>query len=181
MRNFSIFERPLPDLFIINNLDIYIFVFFNRRNRWKSYCVIIFQILILMGHRVQTKTERVKIACMLLEFGAKLDQRNKKGQQAIDLAETDVKSAVQQHANDVWVFAKVCKGVVDLRMNSGMEGTLFCKRGNFYLQCWSLRDGRFDGTINIFGLIGTSSCNSIKVNQIKKKSCKYTKHSKLIQ
>lgn len=72
-----------------------------------------------MGHRVQTKTERVKIACMLLEFGAKLDQRNKKGQQAIDLAETDVKSAVQQHANDVWVFAKVCKGVVDLSMNSG--------------------------------------------------------------
>lgn len=127
MRNFSIFERPLPDLFIINNLDIYIFVFFNRQNRWKSYCVIIFQILILMGHRVQTKTERVKIACMLLEFGAKLDQRNKKGQQAIDLAETDVKSAVQQHANDVWVFAKVCKGVVDLSMNSGMEGTLFCK------------------------------------------------------
>lgn len=80
-----------------------------------------------MGHRVQTKTERVKIACMLLEFGAKLDQRNKKGQQAIDLAETDVKSAVQQHAHDVWVFAKVCKGVVDLSMNSGMEGTLFCK------------------------------------------------------
>lgn len=55
----------------------------------------------MMGHRVQTKTERVKIACMLLEFGAKLDQRNKKGQQAIDLAETDVKSAVQQHADDV--------------------------------------------------------------------------------
>lgn len=54
-----------------------------------------------MGHRVQTKTERVKIACMLLEFGAKLDHRNKKGQQAIDLAETDVKSAVQQHADDV--------------------------------------------------------------------------------
>lgn len=127
MRNFSIFERPLPDLFIINNLDIYICVFFNRQNRWKSYCVIIFQILILMGHRVQTKTERVKIACMLLEFGAKLDQRNKKGQQAIDLAETDVKSAVKQHANDVWVFAKVCKGVVDLSMNSGMDGTLFCK------------------------------------------------------
>lgn len=59
-----------------------------------------------MGHRVQTKTERVKIACMLLEFGAKLDQRNKKGQQAIDLAETDVKSAVQQHADDVWVWLR---------------------------------------------------------------------------
>lgn len=173
MRNFSTFERPLPDLFIINNLDIYIFVFFNRQNWWKSYCVIIFQILILMGHRVQTKTERVKIACMLLEFGAKLDQRNKKGQQAIDLAETDVKSAVQQHANDVWVFATVGKGGYGFKHEFGDGGNSFLQKysfnwGNFYLQCWSLRDGRFDGTINIFGLIGTSSCNSIKVNQIKK-------------
>lgn len=63
-----------------------------------------------MGHRVQTKTERVKIACMLLEFGAKLDQRNKKGQQAIDLAETDVKSAVQQHADDVSSRRKKSQG-----------------------------------------------------------------------
>lgn len=127
MRNFSIFERPLPDLFIINNLDIYNFVFLIDKIDENHIVWSYLQILILMGHRVQTKTERVKIACMLLEFGAKLDQRNKKGQQAIDLAETDVKSAVQQHANDVWVFAKVCKGVVDLSMNSGMEGTLFCK------------------------------------------------------
>lgn len=67
-------------------------------------------ILVLMGHRVQTKTERVKIACMLLEFGAKLDQRNKKGQQAIDLAETDVKSAVQQHADDVSSRRKKSQG-----------------------------------------------------------------------
>ncbi|XP_061196628.1 E3 ubiquitin-protein ligase MIB2-like [Saccostrea echinata] len=59
-------------------------------------------LLILMGHQVQTKTERVKIACMLIEFGAKIDQRNKKGQQAIDLAtEADVKAAVQQHADAV--------------------------------------------------------------------------------
>jgi ankyrin repeat protein len=54
-----------------------------------------------MGQRVQTKTERVKIACMLLEFGAKLDQRNKKGQQAIDLADAEVKTAVLQHAEVV--------------------------------------------------------------------------------
>lgn len=80
-----------------------------------------------MGHRVQTKTERVKIACMLLEFGAKLDQRNKKGQQAIDLAETDVKSAVQQHANDVWVFAKVGKGGYGFKHEFGDGGNSFCE------------------------------------------------------
>ncbi|XP_048778159.2 E3 ubiquitin-protein ligase MIB2-like isoform X2 [Ostrea edulis] len=57
--------------------------------------------LILMGHHVQTKTERVKIACMLLEFGAKIDQRNQKGQQAIDLADAEVKTAVLQHAEAV--------------------------------------------------------------------------------
>lgn len=78
-----------------------------------------------MGHRVQTKTERVKIACMLLEFGAKLDQRNKKGQQAIDLAETDVKSAVQQHADDVWVW--LIKGVMVINMNSEVEWIILAK------------------------------------------------------
>lgn len=78
-----------------------------------------------MGHRVQTKTERVKIACMLLEFGAKLDQRNKKGQQAIDLAETDVKSAVQQHADDVWVW--LIKGVMVMNMNSEVEWIILAK------------------------------------------------------
>lgn len=79
----------------------------------------------MMGHRVQTKTERVKIACMLLEFGAKLDQRNKKGQQAIDLAETDVKSAVQQHADDVWVW--LIKGVMVMNMNSEVEWIILAK------------------------------------------------------
>lgn len=78
-----------------------------------------------MGHRVQTKTERVKIACMLLEFGAKLDQRNKKGQQAIDLAETDVKSAVQQHADDVWVW--LIKGVMVMNMNSEVKWIILAK------------------------------------------------------
>lgn len=59
--------------------------------------------MLLMGHHVQTKTERVKIACMLIEFGAKIDLINKKGKQAIDLAEDDVKSAVQKHADSVLV------------------------------------------------------------------------------
>lgn len=57
--------------------------------------------MLLMGHHVQTKTERVKIACMLIEFGAKIDLINKNGKQAIDLAEDDVKSAVQKHADSV--------------------------------------------------------------------------------
>nr|XP_022337172.1 E3 ubiquitin-protein ligase MIB2-like [Crassostrea virginica] len=58
-------------------------------------------VMLLMGHHVQTKTERVKIACMLIEFGAKIDLINKNGKQAIDLAEDDVKSAVQKHADSV--------------------------------------------------------------------------------
>lgn len=47
-----------------------------------------------MGYCVQIKMERVKIVCMLFEFGVKFDQRNKKGQQVIDFVEIDVKLVV---------------------------------------------------------------------------------------
>lgn len=62
----------------------------------------------------------------------------------------------------MWVFVKVCKGVVDLSMNLGMEGIFFCK--SIYLIEVIFIFSVDCGMINIFGLIGMLSCNLIKVN-----------------
>ena len=54
----------------------------------------------LMGGRVNDKAERIKIATLLVEFGAKIDTRNKSGKQAIDLADDrEIKEAVMKVAD----------------------------------------------------------------------------------